>query len=245
MENRKKRKLKSRYACDCRGFAVTTLLVLLPLLLTVGAIVAVVLLSLKAYSFSHHACRSSLLEGQRQLAVPVNKLISLNPRAKNLRAARKKAEVALKAAMATANPKAVAAAKAALAIVKERQYSLRAQQNRLLMTAKHSARLSRFKAEKTIRKSGPALVKQVQVSSFPIALYQSPFASITPDYLSKAPLESRQKAFARWQISLVVWIPKWLRSSGLLKVKPISGRCGASAQKEAGGWQAILINADK
>ncbi len=232
------------------GFTVIGLLVLLPVLFSMVVVCAASMSLLTTDAELKHECRTTLLEGQDQIAKDLETLMKLNDSARTLREARAAAEAAMKIAIV---PPAVAAARAALAVIKARQAVLAAQQTALIFRAKARSRTTPLKTKLKLHQSLRAKARLAEKSSGNVdskfhsasfELIASPADSITPDYRPVSDFSSRQEmtVVAKWSVTSLLpeWLRNWLGKDDL----QMTTSCTATIVKGKTGWRSLL-KADK
>lgn len=185
-----------------KGFALVTMLALVPLAMTLVASLAygLVILRKKALAQSHCIQQASIL--QNELKGTLDSLLKLNPRAKVLRRKREMADRAFDAAVKSKVPHLIAAATAAKTAVYLEQLALRAQQEKLLK----SADLQRNIGERRLRER----VRSLRVHNFvaqkmywrALAVEAVPPASLTPDYIPLPAFSRLQQQKFRFTVPL-------------------------------------------
>lgn len=246
------------------GFVTTALLILLPLLLSAGLVVAAAGLLLKTDNRLRHLCRHELLRAQDEIANDLHQLLRLNRKAMFLRQQRRLAESMI------LNPQTRPAGLLLRAAVKARQGPLALEQRSLYLHAKAKSsfapRWVRRSLADELRKmqslfSEPRrqeadsisitdLAHQSSLESASFDVTISPPDSETPDYRPSPRFQERQVMRVRWRFRVVAlfpaWIRRWIKGSNLR----LNSQCAAGLERisvKTGGmekWRPTLI-ADK
>lgn len=124
---------KNRAARSAKGFALVSLMIFLPLALSLIFSSAILALLLVKKSESLQRCRVEVLQIQKDLGKSLHALLKLNPKALRLRAQKKRAFARLKKGLATSNAALIAAAKAEIAFLTAQQVKLGAEQSSILL----------------------------------------------------------------------------------------------------------------
>lgn len=184
------------------GFALVSLLALLPLVLTVTFALYVILTGVRRKAWAQSQCvwRATITQGE--LSKSLARLLSLNPRAARLRALRANADIKLRVALASGAAPAIAVAKAErLAVILAQ--SIHAGKQRAIL---REAEITRRRAEPALAEStrvwreGPVRVQPF----FPLALAVVPLpaSSLTPDYRPAPAFTHRQQLRMRFDVRL-------------------------------------------
>lgn len=118
------------------GFVAIFIVILLPLLLSLLIATISILHYLQLDKKLKYTCLKNQLVAQESSADNLNKLLKLNPKALKLRTARAIAQKIYIAAIASANPKAIAIAFQKLKMIKFQQFLLDSQQKLLINSSK-------------------------------------------------------------------------------------------------------------
>jgi hypothetical protein len=185
-----------------KGFALITLLAILPLALTLVASLAYSYVALRKKSLAQSHCvqQASLL--QRELKSTLESLLKLNKRAKTLRRQREIADKTFDVAVKSKIPQAIAAASAARTAVYLQQVELRGEQERLL----HQADIQRGTGERQLRQKilplrGRNLIAKKSYWRS-LAVEAVPSDSLTPDYVPLPAFERFQQQKYRFDVPL-------------------------------------------
>lgn len=216
-----------------------TLICLAPLAaaLIVGLCCSFYFLKRKALAQAHCVQQASVL--QTELKGTLDKLLRLNPRAKALRAQREAADSALKAALSSANPYAIAAAQAYWAAVVLQQLALRTQQQALLSQAtqqRHSGHRQLRERLQLMRVSGVDSRKYYWRA---LAVEARPPASLTPDYDPLPMFETFQQHRFRFQVDLR---PPFARILPSLNLRQIA-ECSVTLKGREKQWKLQVVAA--
>jgi hypothetical protein len=209
------------------------LIVLMPLLLTalvVGYTVTDIILKLRS---DGNACRRLTLNTQLRLVRPLSALLELNKKATRLRAQNLRAQNALKKALASGQPVAIAAATAVYAKVQAERTALRAEQELYWLEAKRI--YWEFKKEL-------ATFNSAEEKSPPraLALRTTPALDLTPNYIPEEPFRAAQAYKVQGQISFSKKVSNLLKPLGLNQIAPIPYTCGASLIQKGATWEPVL-----
>lgn len=230
---------------NARGFALTGALVLMPLLLAVVALVAGALIAISAHRAALHACRTSTLAAQAELARGLKALLALNPEAERLRAQLK---VAQAAAQTAPDPISRAAAVAQVAALRLQQAMLDARQRGLIALSEARARAAVAQGASSVgdsyrrasRIAGKAEISASFRRSPRMILKRSPSVGLAPSYFADARAEREQVAALSWSIRLASLLPSWMPLSREARLAETDGRCAASVENKEFQWQPRL-----
>ena len=175
---------------------------MLPLALTLVASVVYgyMVLRKKSLAQSHCVQQASLL--QRDLKANLESLLKLNPRARALRRQREVADRALKAAIQSKVPAAIAAATAAWTAVYLQQVELRGQQEQLLRQAEIRREVGQRQLREKIYplRARNMIAKKMYWRS--LAVEAVPPTSLTPDYVPLPAFPNLQQQKYRFDVPL-------------------------------------------
>lgn len=164
------------------GFALIFILALIPLLLTAAMAIAGVTYSLQRRLLGQSLCVSQMSQLQSDLAIQLKELIKLNPKATRLQSDRAKAEKALRAAMASQIPQAIAAAHAYRAAVIAQQIALRTQQEKILIESRRLRIRYVQNARQELKKVQASEVRSLSQAPLGLAVAPKPVTSLSPSY---------------------------------------------------------------
>lgn len=199
-----------------RGFALAMILGLLPILFggffTTSLAIGVIQSDLKL----KFLCRSEGLRAQEKVGHHLQKLMSLNPRAAQLRLQIQSARIALAAAIAAQNPVAVTKLSQRIAHLTKLQSSLDIRQKQLINESNRELSTRYHRTQGLLRTNGAQAL-----NSFPGLLFKFenrsgklPRLAVEPDNPGLAPLyrlqtgfEQKQTLAHRWQFQLVIRPP--------------------------------------
>ena len=206
---------------DQSGFGVIGLLVLMPFLMSVLVLISGSALLFKADAHLQHECRVSVLNSQRTIAQTLRKLLALNPQAKELRLERAITEAQLKLALATAQPEAIAAAEADLALVKSRQALLALEQKSLIAYGRLASIKAPVLASSSVvdglvtearenRVARPRATTHLRRGTFDVVA--TPPNDATPGYEPSADFSAKQTVDVNVNVEVASLLPEWLRN---------------------------------
>lgn len=221
-----------------KGFlTLSTISFILVLLCLSGALTTLGFVLKKRMTLSSH-CVHSVLKLQKDLARPLDRLLKLNKPAAKLRLQRKLAQARLAAAIAIANPPAIAAAKAHLLIITQRQILLRTRQHALLLEAK--VRRQQFKLM-SYGKNSVESHRQFSGESLALAVIPKPFHSLSPSYNLSPDFEKAQAQSYRLKQTIEVPLIGIMGRMTKQNQISLSTACSASLTKKGDGkWLPIL-----
>lgn len=234
------------------GFAGIVFLTMLPLLLAAAALCASVFLLLKAHAGALHECRSGLLRIENLRLGQLQQLMKLNPQARKLRRERARAELNFRMAKASGSPKAIAAARVALEVVRAKQFALATQQRRILLRERvqTKANLARLKKNVESKLREHQLAAPSRGFPLPTAAYGSlavrtaPPGDLTPDYVPRENFERHQAIRMRWNFTPAMLLPTWLNFEKF-KNLTLDAQCGTTAERKSKNTWRARLNADK
>ena len=204
------------------GFSSTTLLVLLPLILSLLVGGSYLGRNLFEWNRLHHICQIKALDHQNELRNILNKLLSLNPRAKKLLVQEAAAQAALVAATATGAAPAIVAATKRLEQIKAQQLILRIEQQSILALAQVSSRKFKWSFLLNFPHANKKILHHPSGPSYPLAVQARPPHATAPEYLPTYRFEDRQ-AFHL--------IFEW---------ESLKIQCGSTLREENGKWYTHL-----
>lgn len=233
------------------GASTIFLLGVLPLLCGLIFGLMAVLSATQAKMIPLQICRQQNLKLQEQAEKSILSLLKLNPIVSALRVEKKAAEVALAAAVLSANPPAIAAAHRALSAAKTSLASLKLNQLRILSQQKILSLKTQLAAQKDARleinglSQRLAFFLKIQLHSFSSDLHS---LAVKPDvptdeaaiYERDEPFSERETSHGSWKLSLTINEQHWLNN--FLHNQIIwQGSCKASLFKEHSQWLPGLI----
>ena len=217
-----------------------TLVALIPLLMAAVTGVGLTYFVLKRKSLAQSLCVSQAARTQRELKVPLEKLLRLNPRAATLRAKRLQAELRLQQALSTGNPAVIAAARTALQVVILEQSAFHGRQLALLAEAvRIRTRAGRELRSRTAKI--PAL-RILSMHSAPngLAVKAQPAGSPSPDYYPVANFASAQQHRFRFAINVLNRFPFLNKFAGNGNQQT---ECSVTLSQEKGKWGIQILMA--
>ena len=185
-----------------QGFVLVTSLTLVPLLLALlmALYASFYILKKKSLAQSHCVQQASLL--QRDLRQTLDDLLRLNSRATNLRQQRQAADQGLKAALSSANPYVIAAAKAYWVAVFLQQTALASQQQALLRRADQQRQSGQRQIHEQLRRLNVRRVESRRYYWRALAVEAQPAWSLTPDYKTLPLFPTLQQHRFRFAVDL-------------------------------------------
>lgn len=247
-----------RALANQHGAIGIALAALLPLLLATVATSTAIFFTLRTHSGLLHECRTTLLKTENDRLARLHALIRLNPSAQRLRAARTKADAALKAAQTTGVPHLIATAKATQSAVIARQITFRARQLRLLTRSRTETQLALTRLQARLPNrlrneahlmdrsdaNGSPLLSKPSLEWRPLAVQATPSDSLTPDYKPHPNFENAQTMRVSWTFFPTRLLPAWLGLTTFTSL-PLHASCATTAEpKGKSTWRARL-QADK
>ncbi|MBX3022564.1 MAG: hypothetical protein KF799_12905 [Bdellovibrionales bacterium] len=195
---------------------------------------------LQKKSVAQSLCVQTAVRLQTALGESMASLMQLNPRAAALRRERARAERALRLALRSGNPKAIAAAKALRYAVILAQYSHRARQLTILRRAglqrSQATRELTFRSRK-VRQSG--LISQSFYSEA-LAVHPVPENSLTPSYVKAQPFANLQRHRFAFQVDLK---PPFFPVDWSLNGFRQNSECIVTLSQENTTWNARILAA--
>jgi len=232
------------------GFATIMLLSLTPVLVAMGLALLFCFSFLKSDMAVLNVCRAGQLEVQNKVGKNLEKLLSLNPRALELRSQHKQAEAQLDAAEASGNPYAIAAAEANLVRVQMLREALDVRQRALIENSNMRFAFGTSKISRDLTQEwkhhNSAMTEWLQ-SDFQLLPERIPHLAVKPDIPDVAPkydllpqFEEAQSWVHSWQIVIhgVGWTGNFLTFSGRFERS-----CSTSLYSEDEYWIAKLKKA--
>jgi hypothetical protein len=214
-----------------QGFALVSLIVLLPLALALIGAVTFTYAILTRKSAAQSLCVREVTRMQSELGHTLAQLLRLNPRATQLRAQRERADLNLENALATGYPPAIAIAQAYQIAVIVAQLQLREQQQALLVEAQETRLRHKRLLESQISSVGGGEFHSQAYYFRALAVREEPLLSLTPDYVTVAPFEFLQQHRFRYAVTFQ---PQTIKQTT---------ECSASLQSEGNQWNAKILAA--
>lgn len=217
-------------------FTVMGLGLLLILLMMSGALVTIGFIAHKKMTLSSH-CVHSVLTLQKGLKKPLEKLLKMNKKANALRVKRKIALARLAAATASGIVPAIAAAKAQLFFITQKQLLFKAKQQLLFFEARTLREKFKYKS------LSPNISRQVNFAgeSGDLALTPHPPSSLSPSYRPTDNfLENQGQSYA---LNHQLFLPQLSLIKFFTDTKPwsIKAKCSASLKpKGVNQWLPTL-----
>lgn len=223
------------------GFGVVGFLVLLPLLLSILAAVAVAAMILRADAHLKHECRVSVLNSQRSVANALRDLMELNTEATAAREDVESAQEQLEVAKIEGNGPAIALAEINLSRAKTEQQAVRLEQQALIVKAKAETLAMVPRAETEIEKglfdearSNGVVPPRPRLSTRAarFALKAEPEGDPTPDYSPGPRFSETQTVDVNTTINVADLMPAWLRNLLPTQGLTVNSHCQATIQRQ-------------
>lgn len=195
---------------------------------------------MKRKSLAQAHCVQQAAQLQNQLKDTLDKLLRLNPKAKALRAQREAADNALKAALSSANPYAIAAAQAYWAAVVLQQVALKTQQQALLARAENQRQAGHRQLRERLTSLRVTAVDSRQFYWRALAVEAHPPSSLTPDYNPLPMFESMQQHRFRFQVDLRPAFAAVLPSLNLRQYT----ECSVTLKGQPNQWKLKIVAAN-
>lgn len=226
-----------------KGFGLVSFLALTPLLVAVIAFVSSLALLLKTDAKLKHECRTQLLESQRSISKRLNQILLNNKVGSALRLERLAAEALVRATVMA--PPANAAARAELESVRFRQSLYKANQKRLITTAKAQSAFTPHKTSFAVK--GKLIEEAKMFSHFrasPLSrtsnptfeMEETPKNNDSPDYVPVKNFTAKQEMKVSVEFDLATVLPDWLKAFLPQKSMRIKTECNATLEKENEKW---------
>lgn len=199
-----------------KGFALAIILGLLPVLLGGFFAASVSIAIIQTDLRFKHICRSDGIRTQEKVSHHLHRLMSLNPRAAQLRLQLQSARLALATAMAAQNPVAAAKILKQIAHLTKKQASLDVRQKQLISESNRELILSYRRVRDRLNANGLQSLKNFPGLSlhFKNRPGHPPRLAVEPDSPDVAPLyrtpdrfEERQALAHRWHFQLSIRPP--------------------------------------
>lgn len=218
---------------------MVSFMVLLPLLLALVIALGAAFYVLQRKSLAQAICVQEATRLQTDLRKPLRQLVALNPQAAVLRAKRQAADKALRAALVSGVPYAIALAEAAETAAIAEQVAFRARQEMLLNEA--AALRADGQRRLRLRASRLGAIGVTAPVYYPraLAVKPVPLASLTPDYRPVETFEYSQQQRYRFEIDLLRGWP----GPHLNVDSRQSSECSATLKGEDQQWQLHLLAA--
>ena len=214
------------FAAHAGERGMISVLVLMPLLITLLAVVVAGSLVLKSHKARLKQCREITANSQHILAAGMARLTRLNPQARRLQNEQVRLQHLL--TLPTLDPGTKAVVTAALARVRVNQRLLAAQQKSIIRTSQRGA-------EKILREAQAMGFRETS-PKVPFSLYPWPPFSASPVYRVPVHFSRLQALKLDWRDSLAQILPSWLARS-LPPVESIRGLCTTTLVYRRSQWQ--------
>jgi hypothetical protein len=228
------------------GSALTLMLLLLPIFLSMGALIVAGFLVIREQKQADYICRNQLLLAQKNMLLQMQKLQDLNPEATELRAERQIAQAEVEASAEF--PPALAAALEHLNSVILRQEALSEYQQNLITMANFKAVSDVQSTSSQLRST--ALKKSISVykTNVPqLAVLAEPPGDLTPNYETDPQISQKQQMQIAWSFEPALILPEWIKLLLEPKSFKLSSECSSvpKSQSKLGGasWFAALSRA--
>lgn len=221
----------NRRAADS-GFALVSLVALVPLLVTLATAVSGLYYVLRHKLTAQSVCVQTAILLQRELREDLAELLKLNPKARRLQNQRRRAQQAVQAALRTGNPLLIQIAHAQLAAVTAEQLALRARQDGLLQNAGRKRMRSPQVLRSNLRGTRHGPIDARAAYPLPLAVAPKPPGELTPEYEPVPQFSKAQQHRFQFRLELA---PEFLRRSFVQETV-----CAASLQREGEKWREIL-----
>ncbi len=218
------------------GFALIAVVLFAPLLLTLFLGVAAVAWTLQRHTLAQSLCLSHVSQLQSQLAIELNELLKLNPKASRLQSERAQAERALNAALLSKIPQLIAAAQAYRAAVIAQQIALKIQQQKYLANSRLLRSSFARRLESHLSRHGIFNFYTRFLAPLGLAVRPLPAASLSPVYQLLEPFEVVQSQSVRF--SFDPWPRFWPFKSDHANLHRLG--CSASLKKGK-SWQLKIL----
>jgi hypothetical protein len=216
-----------------------TVLALLPLFLTLLVASGTVFFVMKRKSLAQAICVQQAALIQRDLKQPLHELLGLNSKAESLRAQRAKADASLASAMASGQPYAIAAAKAAQEAVILSQSALHARQLGLFDEAENL----REQGERELRRRTSRLALTGAAAPrfypLPLAVEPKPPGSPSPNYEPIAGFEWGQQERFRFAVDMLAEFPVRLDQAAVQQ----QTECAVTLERKDDSWEIRVLAA--
>lgn len=231
---RKRRQQIIAKGSKSRGFALTSLLFFLPVLIIFCGGSLALLATVTVHRDRQHLCRKTLLKVQSPLARAMTKLLRLNPKALRLQLERTRIE--LKIAMAAAKPVLLPPLMAQRQLIIARQRALHLLQQQII---REGIALAHLEATPLTTRHGFSSV----ATQIKLAVVARPPTSDSPQYFPKEPFVEEQNIGSHWRLNMKDVLPEDLFLLGI-NLPDLQGKCAVSIFNEGGGaWKPGLYRA--
>ena len=183
--------------------------VILPLFISMGFLFISLVYGLNLHVQSYSLCYQTGAKIQMQLKEKLIRLLSMNPKAKNLRLRRKRAEILLKKSLLTGNPTAVSFAVKKLMWIKNLQKIFSIRQRRIIL---QSQMIVKKEWQKFVIQSKKLKNHfQKKENKTPLAVVKKPKNSLSPDYIPMKNFSENQKIKIRWTMNIFQNLPSFIK----------------------------------
>ncbi len=231
-----------------KGFMTLSMLILMPMILAIAAVAVSGALSIRAAEKTEMICREGVLQAQTHMLSSYEKLISLNPIAKMLRAADKASKLSL--VIPFYGVISAASVQEARMIFHSVQLSLITSAN---LRMKADLLTLKLQLAKSLGFESYGFLDSEILNSPLLAVEAKPQGNLTPDYFAQKDFADLQLIQMSWMIRLGQLLPDFLidllssKNSSAAKLT-MNLKCASSVQRnqtQEDKWQATLIEKNK
>ncbi len=221
------------------GFVIVSALFLLPLLFSLFVGIAFLSVAIRNRTLLISNCRKVAVEAQEVMGQNLEALLALNSRAETLRTERKAAEIQVRNARLSMNPKLIAAAELIRWQVIQFQLALRARQLSLLKKSEWSRKKLKGDFKISADLVSPKNLRQLDGVQ-DLAVNPTPKNDLTPSYLITNNFTSRQSLGLRWEFDLLEGLPQGFLLTALPMTLISKAQCAATLKRKEDQWIPAL-----
>ena len=219
-----------------KGFAVSLLLISLPVFITCLMGFTALLFSIRNHDLAQKICIKAVLNAQTQMQIQLEQLLKLNPTAKQLKLSYQHISHLLRIAIKTGEPYTISALKAKKAILKQKRLILDRVQKQILKQSQISVQKIFFSFKQQMKKFNISQAAKTHNTPKALAVKARYKRGIAPVYYTPSDFSKKQTLSLYWKMPLYHFIPRWIQQvfftpklssyncASTLKKKDINGR---------------------
>ena len=214
-----------------KGFAVSLLLISLPVFITCLMGFTALLFSIRNHDSAQKICIKEVLKAQTQMQTHLEQLLILNPVAKQLKLSYQYVSYLLRIAIKTGNPVTISSLTAKKAILKQKRLILDRTQKLILKQSQISIHKTFFSFKQQMKKFNISQVTKAHNTPKALAVKARSKRDIAPVYYTPEDFSKKQTLSLYWKMPLYHFIPKWIQQV-FFKPELSSYNCASTLKKK-------------
>ena len=194
------------------GFIITTILILLPVLISCLMIFISMVFSIRNYDMSQSICIKHVMQAQGQMKKKLNSLLKLNPQADLLRRMYQQFKKLYRKALKNGNAVMAVALAVKLAIIKQKRVLLDRKQKYILYQSRKIVQDSLRFFQEEMMKFNAKNIKRDHYRPIPLAV-KAWQKTVAPSYYLISSFSLKQTITFFWNMPLYQFLPGWLKES--------------------------------